>query len=170
MRWTVKSHKQMEVNMKATLNSIEGTTLLCATLLLTCCAQSPIHDLSGKPLPALGKEVRLVEKHGWLPKDEQALAELMTLPKIITLEMSDEEARRRISEALAKNAEKLISEGRVLQLKPGTKARLLGYYGGKINGYRPIGQNERTASWLKVEILEGDGKQQTGFTNADGIE
>lgn len=144
--------------------------LLCATLLLTSCGPPPIKNLEGKLLPPVGKEVQVVEKTGWLAKDLVSLAELMEVPKINLLAMSPAESQERIDEELRKNAQKLVREGRLLQVTPGTKARVLGYYAGGHRAIRPLGPGERTASWVQLSILEGEAKQQTGFTTSDGIQ
>jgi hypothetical protein len=56
----------------------------------------------------------------------------------------------------------------VLQVSPGSKVRILGYYADPPN-IRPLLPQERMASWVKVEMLEGEAFQKTGFTTADGV-
>jgi hypothetical protein len=136
--------------------------------LLAACSKQ-VTDMEGRPLPAEGATVKLIEKHGWLPKDEAAVSELMVLPKI-DLQTDPAAAGRQIDEAVGRNAERLIKEGRLIQVTPGIGVRVLSYYAGEDNNIRPLTSEERVASWVQVEILDGDSKQQTGFTTADGIQ
>jgi hypothetical protein len=136
---------------------------------LAGCAQS-ITDEQGRKLPALGATARLIEKHGWLPTTEAAIAELMTPPKINLLAVSPEQAGKLADEAIAQNAARLMQEGKLIQVPPGSKVRVVGYYAGDSRNIRPFSPQDTTATWVKVEVLELDGKQRTGFTTADGIE
>ena len=143
---------------------------LIATLFAsTGCGPSGVKDMDGRPLPAVGAEARFVEKHGWLAKDEAALAELMTPPKIDLRTMSPQQAGQRLDAALAQNAARLIKEGKAIQVPPGSKVRILGYYTGDSRSIRPLAPDESSAAWVKVEVLEGQSRQKTGFTTADGV-
>lgn len=56
-----------------------------------------------------------------------------------------------------------------MQLSPGSKVRILGYYCGDASHIRPLTSLDRTATWVKVEMLEGEVSRKTGFTTADGV-
>ncbi len=136
---------------------------------LVACSGS-ITDAQGRTLPALGTTATLVDKHGWLATSEAAVAELMTLPKINLLATPPEQGAKMFDQALAQNADRLIHEGKVIQVTPGAKGRVLGYFTGESRDIRPISPGESVAKWVKVEVQEPDGKQPTGFTTADSIE
>jgi hypothetical protein len=44
-----------------------------------------------------------------------------------------------------------------------------GYYNGDSANLRPLAPQEKSASWVKVEVLEGNAAQKVGFTTTDGI-
>lgn len=71
--------------------------------------------------------------------------------------------------ALEQNATRLKREGKVMQVSPGSKVRILGYYNGDASHIRPLTPQDQTATWVKVEMLEGDASGKTGFTTADGV-
>lgn len=128
-----------------------------------------ITDPQGRRLPAQGQTATLTEQHGWLATTEAAIAELMTPPKINLLAVSPEEAAKMADDALAQNAARLMQEGKVIQVPPGSKVRVVGYYAGDSRNIRPLSPQENMATWVKVEVLEGEASQKTGFTTADGV-
>lgn len=71
--------------------------------------------------------------------------------------------------ALEQNATRLKQEGKVMQVSPGSKVRILGYYNGDASHIRPHTPQDQTAMWAKVEMLEGEASHKTGFTTADGV-
>lgn len=93
----------------------------------------------------------------------------MTPPKINLLAVSPEQAGKMADDALAQNAARLMQEGKVIQVKPGSKVRVVGYYAGDSRNIRPLSPQENTTTWVKVEVLEGEASQKTGFTTADGV-
>lgn len=138
-------------------------------LLLSGCSGS-ITDAQGRKLPAQGATATLVEKHGWLATTEAAIPELMAQPKINLLATPPEQAAKLLDEALAQNASRLMKEGKVIQVAPGTKVRVLGYCVGDSRNVRPLSPGERVATWVKVEALGGETGKRTGITTADGIQ
>ena len=141
---------------------------LCCLFVLTGCGPSPVKDFAGRDLPPVGGEAQYTDQHGWLAKDESALAELCHTD-VRVLDFSPAEGQRQIALALEKTATRLLQEGKVIQLKPGAKVRILGYYGGSSSSIRPISPQDKTAEFVKVEVLEGEAKQRTGFTTADAV-
>ena len=135
---------------------------------LAGCSYS-ITDEQGRKLPALGATARLIEKHGWLATTEAAAAELVTPPKIDLLAVPPERAAQLLDEALAQNAARLMREGKVIQVPPVSNVRVVGYYAGDSRNIRPLSPKESTATWVRVEVLEGGANQKTGFTTADGV-
>jgi hypothetical protein len=141
-------------------------------LLLAGCSK-PITDGQGRNLPAIGQSARLIEKHGWLATTESAVAEMLTPPKLTPPKLDDPPDRfdqwhRTMDAALEQNATRLKQEGKVVQVSPGSKVRILGYYADPPK-IRPLLPQERMASWIKVEMLEGEAIKKTGFTTADGV-
>lgn len=136
-----------------------------ALLLLAGCSNS-VTDAQGRKLPAVGQTARLIEKHGWLATTESSLAELMTPPKLNLVAVPPDRAAQMLDAALEQNAARLKQEGKLIQVSPGSKVRILGYYNGNV---RPLLPPESMASWVKVEVLEGVAKGKTGFTTADGV-
>ncbi len=137
-------------------------------LLLAGCSNS-VRDAQGRKLPAVGQSARLIEKHGWLATTESSLAELMTPPKINLLTVPPDRAAQMLDTALEQNATRLKQEGKLMQVSPGSKVRILGYYNGDASHIRPLAPQDQTALWSKVEMLEGEASQKTGFTTADGV-
>jgi len=138
-------------------------------LLLTGCSH-PITDMEGRSVPAVGQTARLIEKHGWLATTESAVAELMTSPRpSLTPPKFDDppdrfaQWRQTMDAALEQTVARLNLEGKVIQVSPGSKVRILGYYCNAPN-IRPLLPQERMASFVKVEVLEGEAKGKTGFT------
>src|SRR6266404_5070049 len=102
---------------------------------LAGCSNS-ISDAQGRKLPAQGRTAILIEKHGWLATSESALAELVASPKINLLAVPPEQAAKMLDEALAQNAARLVQEGKVIQVAPGSKVRVLAYYTGESRSIR----------------------------------
>ena len=148
-----------------------NAALLLVIALVTACDPSSVNDMSGAPLPQVGKQARFTDNHGWLPIDEKALADLLTLPTPNPLQMGvpPEQASKMLNDHLSTNADRLIKQGRVLEVKAGTKVRILGYYAGESRSIRPLGQGEKIAGFVKVEVLEGDAQQKTGFATSDSV-
>lgn len=71
--------------------------------------------------------------------------------------------------ALEQNASRLKQEGKLIQVTPGSKVRILGYFNGDAHKIRPLGPQDENAMWVKVEMLEGDASGKTGFSTADGV-
>ena len=145
--------------------SIPPVSLLLASL-LTGCSGEPMKDLSGRALPAVGAEARLIEKHGWIATSEQAMRELIrppsipkNTPKALMLEA--------INQALEENAKRLIDAGKVVQVTSGIKVRIAGYLTADLLRLDDL---THPASYAKIEILEGPKTGMVGFTVADGIE
>ena len=137
-------------------------------LLLAGCSNS-VTDAQGRKLPAVGQPARLIEKHGWLATTESSLAELMTPPKIDLLAVPPDRAAQMLDAALEQNATRLKQEGKVMQVSPGSKVRILAYYTGDASHIRPLTPQEQNATWANVEMLEGEASRKTGFTTADGL-
>ncbi len=144
-------------------------SLVASLALLLVGCSDPITDMEGRRVPAVGQTARLIEKHGWLATTDSSLAELMTPPKINLLAVPPERAGQMIGAALEQNATRLKQQGKVIQVSPGSKARILGYYNGDASNIRPLAPQEKMATWVKVEMLEGEARQKTGFTTADGV-
>lgn len=140
----------------------------CFLLLLTSCGPAPVKDVAGRELPPVGSEAQLIEPQGWLAKDESAFAELCNTG-VRVLDFPPAEAQRQIALALEKNAKRLMEEDKVMKVGPSAKVRILGYYGGSASSIKPITTQERTAEFVKIEILEGSFKARTGFTTADAV-
>ena len=139
-----------------------------ALLVLVGCSNS-VSDAQGRKLPAVGQSARLIEKHGWLATTEGSLVELMTPPKINLLAVPPDRAAQMLDAALEQNATRLKQEGKVMQVSPGSKVRILGYYNGDPSHIRPLAPQDQNAMWAKVEMLEGEASRKTGFTTADGV-
>lgn len=142
--------------------------LSLALLLVAGCSKS-ITDDQGRSLPAVGHTVQLIEKHGWLPVDERAVAEMMTLPKLNMTGLTPEQVGKQLDDALDQNVELLKQKGQLIQAAPGCKVRIVGYYNGESSSISPLGSGDERATWVKVEILEGDASHKTGFTTTDGV-
>lgn len=138
------------------------------SLLIAGCSKS-ITDAQGRKLPAVGQSARLIEKHGWLATTESSLAELMAMPKIDLMAVPPDRAGQMLDAALEQNASRLKQEGKLLQVPPGSKVRILGYYNGDAHKIRPFGPQDDNAMWVKVEMLESDASGKTGFSTADGV-
>ncbi len=143
--------------------------LVASLALLLAGCSDPVTDLQGRKRPAVGQTARLIDKHGWLPTTESSLGELMTTPKINFLGVPPEQAARMMDAALERNAVRLKQQGKVMQVEQGIKVCILGYYVGEASNVRPLAPQEKTATWVKVRVLEGVASQKTGFTTADGV-
>jgi hypothetical protein len=135
-------------------------------IVLFGCSGEPMKDFSGRTLPAVGAEARLIEKHGWVATSEQAMRELIKPPSI-PLGTSKAVVLDAIDRALEENAKRLIGSGKVIQVTPGIKVRIAGYLNADL---QPLADNTLPACFGKVEILEGPAKGKIGYAVADGIE
>jgi hypothetical protein len=89
------------------------------------------------------------------------LAELMTPPRLDLRTSTPADLDR----ALQAQAVQLIQQGKVFQVAPGTKLRVLGY----LNADRlPMQGSDGIAAYAKVEVAVGTARRE-GFTVADGI-
>lgn len=152
-----------------TINRIACSHLLSVVLLaavLVGCSDKPIKDLSGRTIPAVGAEARLIEKHGWVAVSEQAMRELIKPPSI-PLNTPKAVMGQSLDRALEENAQRLIGAGTVLQVTPGVKVRIAEYLNADL---QPLADSAFPACFAKVEILEGPARGKVGFTVADGIE
>jgi hypothetical protein len=159
--------------MKTFMKYICNAILLYLAVVLTSCSSS-IKDENGNPLPLIGKEARYIGKDGWLPIDENTARELTTAPRITppSWDASPDKLSqysKMLDDHLSKNADRLIKQGRVLEIKTGTAIRILGYYQDDIT-IRPVRSGEKMAMWVKVEVLEGSAKLRTGFATTDTVQ
>lgn len=140
----------------------------CCLLGAICvgCSGEPMKDFSGRTLPAVGAEARLIEKHGWVATSEQAMRDL-TKPPSIPPNTPKAVMLQSIDRALVENAKRLIEAGTLLQVTPGVKVRIAGYLNADL---KPLYKNDHTPECAKVEILEGPAKGKIGYTVADGVE
>ena len=140
--------------------------LITLALASTGCGPSRVKDIDGHTLPAVGAEARLVEKQGWVAKDEAAVAELMMTPKIdLRTFASPEEFGRAIDRILQERATQMIRQGKVFRVTPGTKVRVVGY----LNDDRlPMRDSDRSAAYAKIAVMDGTLRRE-GFTVAGGI-
>ena len=146
---------------------------LPAALLLiavTGCGKAQTKGLNGRTLPAEGTDARLIEKHGWIAVNEQAMRELIAPPSSTLLKTPQDYAaagtKEAIDRALEQKASRLIQSGQVFQVSPGTKLRILKYFGISL---APLSESG-VAYYVQVEILDGSAKGKRGITTADGVE
>lgn len=152
-----------------TINRIACSHLLSVVLLATVlvgCSDKPMKDLSGRTLPAVGAEARLIEKHGWVAMNEQAMRELIK-PPVIPLNTPKAVTGESLDRALVESAKRLIHDDKVVEVTPGVKVRIAGYLNADL---QPLADSANPACIAKVEILEGPARGKVGFTVADGIE
>jgi hypothetical protein len=133
---------------------------------LVGCGKAPIKDLDGRVLPHDGAEARLTEKHGFIAVDEQAMRELLKPHAYNVLNAPKADQINALEQAIQENARELTRTGRVFQVAPGTKLRILTYLKGD---YMPI-NGDGVAFYVRLEILEGPAKGKVGYTVADGVE
>lgn len=152
-------------------NFVRSVRLLggtCLVIALTSCGPPPVKDFTGRELPPVGGEAQLSDPQGWLARDEPAFAELCNTG-VRVLDFSPAEAQRQIASALDRNAKRLMEEGKVMHVKPGAKVRILGYYSGTASNIRPMSATDKSAEFVKIEVLDGEAKQRAGFTTADAV-
>jgi hypothetical protein len=148
--------------------------ITCLALLLAGCSKA-ITDNQGRTVPAVGQTARLMDEKGWLCTSESVVAEMMTPPSNVIPPKFDAPPDRiahwqqTMEVAFEQNMTRLKLEGKLIHVSPGSKVRIIGYYHGDARNIIPLAQEDHSATWVKVEALEGESSQKTGFTAADGV-
>jgi hypothetical protein len=129
-------------------------------------------------LPQIGEEASYAGLGGYAPMDEAALFQIVNMvgndPSLV-LRYYDQDVQfshtktQILDEYLARNLPQLMAEGRVTKLNPGVRIRIMGFYFIGRGVLRPCSQTERVANVLKLEILEGDAKNQTAFVSIESV-
>jgi TPR repeat protein len=131
----------------------------------------PITDHNGRILPVEGETAHLVEAHGWMAADLAAANEWAMLPTINAPGLSLEQSLKLLEDARAQIAARLLRDGRIILVTPGSKVCVVEYYDvGALKGLAPLSlMGGWFATWAKVELAE-PGTTQTGFVSVPGIQ